>query len=63
MAKNFTRWLPALLLAMAVPAGALAADTGAAVSKQVATASAHAGMALGAADLKMARTHLHHVVN
>jgi hypothetical protein len=63
MAKNFTRWLPALLLAMAVPAGALAADTGAAVSKQVATASAHAGMALGAADLKMAQTHLHHVVN
>jgi hypothetical protein len=63
MTKNVTRWLPALLLAAVVSAGALAADTGAAVSKQVATASAHAGMALGAADLKMTQTHLHHVIN
>ncbi|HET7359465.1 MAG TPA: hypothetical protein VFJ04_04905 [Rhodanobacteraceae bacterium] len=62
MAKTFTRWLPALVLAMAVPVGAMAADA-AAAAKQVATASAHAGMALGAADLKMAQTHLHHVVN
>ncbi|MGH8158060.1 MAG: hypothetical protein ACREPQ_08060 [Rhodanobacter sp.] len=63
MAKNFTRYLPALLLALALPMVAQAADSDSAASKQVATASAHAGMALGAADLKMAHTHLHHVIN
>jgi hypothetical protein len=63
MAKNFTRCLPALLLALAVPMVAQAAHSSAAVNKQVSTAAAHAGMAMGAADLKMVRTHLHHVVN
>ena len=63
MAKNLTRYLPALLLAFAVPMVAQAADSSAAVSKQVATATAHAGMAMGAADLKMTHMHLHHVVN
>ena len=63
MAKNFTRCLPALLLALAVPMVAQAADSSAAVSKQVSTAATHAGMAMGAADLKMVRAHLHHVVN
>ena len=63
MVKNFSRCLPALLLALAVPMVAQAADSSAAVSKQVSTAAAHAGMAMGAAGLKMVRTHLHHVVN
>jgi hypothetical protein len=63
MAKKSTRWLPMLLLAIALPMVAQAADSDSAVSKQVGTASAHAGMALGAADLKLAHTHLHHVVN
>lgn len=63
MAKTFTRCLPALLFALAVPMVAQAADSSAAVSKQVSTATAHAGMAMGAADLKMTRMHLHHVVN
>lgn len=63
MTKKFIRWLPTLLLAIALPTVAQAADADSAVSKQVGTASAHAGMALGAADLKMAHTHLHHVIN
>ncbi|MEW9572950.1 hypothetical protein ABQJ54_14430 [Rhodanobacter sp. Si-c] len=52
-----------MLLALSLPVAVQAADTNGAVSKQVATAGAHAGMALGAADLAMAHTHLHHVVN
>jgi hypothetical protein len=63
MTKKFIRWLPTLLLVVALPMGAQAADADNAVSKQIGTASAHAGMALGAADLKTAHTHLHHVVN
>lgn len=63
MKKNLTWFLPALLLACALPLTAQAADTNAAASKQEATASAHAGMALGAADVKTAHMHLHHVVN
>ena len=63
MAKKFIQWLPALLLAIALPVVAQAADADSAVSKQVSTASAHAGMALGAADLKMAHAHLQHVIN
>ncbi|MEO7067311.1 MAG: hypothetical protein ABI114_10415 [Rhodanobacter sp.] len=64
MAKNITGYLmPALLLALALPIAAYAADAGSAAAKQASTASAHAGMALGAANLKMAQTHLHHVVN
>lgn len=63
MTKQFTCCLPVFLLAVALPMGASAADASSAVSKQVATADAHAGMALGATSLKMAHTHLHHVVN
>lgn len=63
MASRFVRWIPALLLAIALPIVAQAADSGDAVSKQVSTASAHAGMAVGAADLKTAHAHLHHVIN
>ena len=64
MTRNFARYLPALVLALALPMAAQATDANAAaVTKQAATASAHAGMALGAADLKMAQMHLHHVVN
>jgi len=63
MAKKFIWWLPTLLLAVALPMVAQAADADNAVSKQVGTASAHAGMALGATDLKTAHMHLHHVIN
>ena len=63
MTKKFTKWLPTLLLAIALPVVAQAADADSAVAKQMGTASAHAGMALGAADLKLAHTHLHHVIN
>lgn len=63
MRNNLTRFMPALLLACALPVAAHAADTNAAASKQAATATAHAGMALGATDLKMAHAHLQHVVN
>lgn len=63
MKMKFSRYMPALLLACALPLTASASDTDATISKQVATATAHAGMALVATDLKMAHTHLHHVVN
>ena len=63
MAKKFIRWLPMLLLAVALPMFAQATDADDAVSKQTGTASAHAGMALGATDLKTAHAHLHHVIN
>lgn len=62
MRKHLARCLPALLLACALPLAAQAA-TPAAASKQMQTAAAHAGMALGATDLKMAHAHLQHVVN
>jgi hypothetical protein len=63
MTKNFARCLPALVLALALPMAAHAADSNPAATKQAATASAHAGMALVAADLKMTQVHLQHVVN
>jgi hypothetical protein len=61
MAMKSIRWIPVFLLAAALPVATQAKSD--AVAKQVATASAHAGMALGAADLKMAHAHLHHVIN
>lgn len=63
MTKRFVRGLPTVLLALALPVAAQAADGNATVSKEVATASAHAGMAMGATDLAMAHAHLQHVVN
>lgn len=63
MGKNLAHFVPALLLACALPLAVQAADANVAASKQVATATAHAGMALGATDLDMVHTHLHHVVN
>lgn len=63
MTRKFARYLPALLLAFALPITAQAMDSNAAVSKQAATATAHAGMALGASDLETTHMHLHHVVN
>jgi hypothetical protein len=63
MTTKSIRWVPMLLLAAALPMLAQATDAGGAVAKQVSTASAHAGMALGAADLKTAHAHLHHVIN
>lgn len=62
MDKRFVKWASVAALALALPLAASAADAGAA-TKQVATASAHAGMALGASDLATADAHLHHVVN
>lgn len=56
-------FIPTLLLACAMPLAAQAADGTTAASKQVATATAHAGMALGASDVAMVHTHLHHVIN
>ena len=63
MEMNLSRCLSAFLLACALPLAASAADMDATVSRQVDTAAAHAGMALGATDLTMAHRHLHHVVN
>lgn len=63
MRKNLARFVPALLLACALPMAVQAADANTAASRQVATATAHAGMALGASDLKMVHAHLQHVVN
>lgn len=63
MTKSYMRGLSALLLAVALPVAAQAVDASGATSKQVATAGAHAGMALGAADLATSHMHLHHVVN
>jgi hypothetical protein len=60
--KPFVRCLPTLVMAAALPLAALASDHDA-TAKQAATASAHAGMAMGASDLKTTRMHLHHVVN
>jgi hypothetical protein len=62
MTTKLIRLAPALALAIALPLAAHA-NPNDAVSKQVSTAAAHAGMALGAADLKMAHAHLQHVVN
>ncbi len=47
------------MLALAVPRPVLAAD----VAKEIQTAEAHAGYAVGAADMKTVQMHLHHVVN
>lgn len=63
MAMKSIRWVPMFLMAAAFPAAALAEQEADAVAKQVSTASAHAGMALAATDLKMAHAHLHHVIN
>lgn len=63
MTRKLMRSLPALLLALSLPLAAQAAEPNAAATKQIDTAAAHAGMALGAADLATAHAHLHHVVN
>ena len=61
MTTKLLRLAPALMFAIASP---LAAHPKTAmVAQQASTASAHAGMALGAADLAMAHAHLQHVVN
>lgn len=63
MGRNRAHFVPALLLACALPLAVQAADAKAAASRQVATAAAHAGMALGASDRDMVHAHLQHVVN
>lgn len=62
MNKGLKMGLIATACLLAWPLLATAADAGAA-NKQAATASAHAGMALGATDLATAEAHLHHAVN
>lgn len=63
MGKHLLGCLSVAALFVALPLAATAADAGAAATKQAATASAHAGMALGASDLATTEAHLHHVVN
>lgn len=63
MANRCIRCLPIFLLALVLPLATLAAGSSDAASKQARTASAHAGMALAAKDLKVAHMHLHHVIN
>lgn len=63
MRKSLVHLMPALLLACAMPMAVQAAEGNSAASKEVATATAHAGMALGATDVNMVHTHLHHVIN
>jgi hypothetical protein len=62
MASKLIRLAPALMFAIALPLAAHP-KSGDAVAKQASTAAAHAGMALGAADLAMAHAHLQHVIN
>ncbi|TAL73001.1 MAG: hypothetical protein EPN56_13615 [Rhodanobacter sp.] len=62
MSKHWMVGLGLAACVLALPGAAMAADVGAA-TKQAATASAHAGMALGAANLATAEAHLQHVVN
>lgn len=63
MAAKIVRWVPAFVLAMALPQVTQATNSNEAVAKQIQTATAHAGMALGADDLKMAHAHLQHAIN
>jgi len=63
MAMKFTHWAPVLAFALALPWAAQANNSNSAMSKEVSTATAHAGMAVGAADLKTAHAHLQHVIN
>lgn len=62
MATKSIRWVTACVVALALPLAALA-HPGTAAAREASTAAAHAGMALGATDLKMAHAHLQHVVN
>lgn len=62
MSNKLLLLAPALVFAVASPLAAHP-KAGDPVSRQASTAAAHAGMALGAADLKMAHAHLQHVVN
>ena len=63
MVNRFIRFMPAALIALALPLAASATGSDSVALKQASVASAHAGMALGAADLKVAHMHLHHVIN
>jgi len=62
MATKSIAWATAFVFAAALPLAAHA-HPGNAATKEASTAAAHAGMAMGAADLKMAHAHLQHVVN
>lgn len=62
MATRLLLLAPTLAFAIASPLAAHP-KAGDPVTRQTSTAAAHAGMALGAADLKMAHAHLQHVVN
>ena len=63
MTRKLSQRISTVLLALALPIAAQAAGLGGAALKQTDTAIAHAGMALGAKELKIAHMHLHHVIN
>ena len=63
MANKFSRHWPALLGALMLPMAVQAIAADSAATKEAGIASAHAGMAFGAKDLKVTHMHLHHVVN
>ena len=63
MASQLSRCIPAALFALSLPIAVHAAALDSAAKKQTDTATVHAGMALGATELKMAHAHLHHVIN
>lgn len=63
MATTFVRWGWTVAWAIALPMAAQASDAAGVVSRETGIAVAHAGMALGAADLKTVHAHLQHVVN
>jgi hypothetical protein len=63
MTCKLAQRISTVLLVLALPIAAQAAGLGGAALKQTDTAIAHAGMALGAKELKIAHMHLHHVIN
>lgn len=59
-----TKWLVSTtVLALVLGSPFAAQAKGSPVAQQESTAAAHAGMALGASDLKTAHAHLQHVIN
>ena len=63
MTCRLSQRISTVVLMMALPIAAQAAALGGAALQQTDTAIAHAGMALGASELKIAHMHLHHVIN
>ena len=63
MTCKFSPRISTVALMLALPIAAQAAGLGGTALKETDTAIAHAGMALGAKELKIAHMHLHHVIN